>query len=201
MKYLFSALLFLLVGGANAQFAIKAGALTPTGEFGFVMKKTATFGLYFMDDTEDAYRLRFGGGYTSFKPRLDTFPTVGYQWGNGNTVVLPGYEVYHKYNMLLFDCGADFTMLKYRDFCFYPGFDVLLGLIAVDYESYTETIISESYSGSYVALGYRFRLGCEYLINDNFATFIEASRSKFKVNNEFWSAENDYSLGLRYILD
>ena len=178
--------------------ALKVIQFRPTGLTGAIMKKSISGELLYIQDFNEKWRGRVGFSYASLQPRLDTFPVYAVMDGNSGTTVLPGYEVYHQFNYYLLSFGVDFKMLHRKKFSIYSGAEILMGGIDMEYDSYYETLLEESYSGGSTLAGCKFRLGTEYNLNEHAGIFFEACRNMYYLNKTGFFSHNDIGLGFRY---
>jgi len=197
MKKAITFFLILVTHVSFSQIGVRGYQFRPTGELGFVMNKTFSGEILLLHDFEETWRGRFGLSFISLKPRLDTFPVIAIMYSSGTTV-LPGYQVFHKYNITLISAGVDYAVLKKESFFLYPGIDLIAGGVSIDYDAYYETYKSESYSGGGLLAGFKFRAGAEYAFHDNAGIFLEANRSMYLVTEQGFLSHNEYGLGFRY---
>lgn len=195
----FLKIIFFAFCGSNialGQISVRLFNYRPTGEFGFVMKPafSAEIGLQQPFDRE---RIRggFSVTYLQMKPRMNIFPVYGII----GPTVFPGEQSFEKYNIGLFFFNIDFAIVHQETFNVFMGLGLILGGANVEYEYNIQTAVYESYSGGGIIGGLRFRLGAEYIINDNIGITLNANRSVFLVTEPRtlgWA--NDYGIGILY---
>jgi hypothetical protein len=199
-------LLFLFGGKVFGQLEIRPFHFRPAGEFGFVMKPTSFVEVGWRDrfDNDEYERFRFGISATYFqmKPRLEVFPTVVIRQDGNGTTVLPGAQVFEKFNLGLLSLGSDFAFIHQEKLHAYLGADLTIGAIAVDYTSNTPGYQDESYSGGGYLGGGRLRLGLEYDLNDLLSVFTNVQKTGFLLSEPagLYGA-TDYGIGLRITFD
>jgi hypothetical protein len=178
-----------------AQIKVTGGLVVPKTDFAKVMKKAPVFGLHIVTRDESWVQLRWGFTYSWFHPLQDTLFGQGYYFSNDTSYTYTTYEVYHKYTNTFMDVGFDVTKLQYKGLCLYPGMDVLIGFVGIEYD--TKSKFSKSGESTYWgAFGYRFRLGLSYIINDRFTLMTEAEMTRTYVNNDYWNKTMQYTAGL-----
>jgi hypothetical protein len=197
-------LLFLFLVTAfncTAQIAVKVFQFRPTGEQGFAIERKFSAEIMYMNnfgDEDDKWRSRFGISYMALKPRLDTFPVFATMTDGSGSYVLPGYEVYHKYNMGYIFCGADYKVFETGNFVFYPGLDVIAGAISRNYDSHYETLSDGSDNVGNIFGGLRIRAGVTYNLTDRAGVFLEAERAYYLADEMGGLSHNDIGLGFLY---
>jgi hypothetical protein len=193
-------ILLLAVQMSFGQLSVKLFNYRPTGEFGFVMKPTFSAEAGYMGSFEDErFRTSASATFLVMKPRLDSFPIYGTLSDGTGDHVLPGSQSFQKYNIAQLFVGFDLAFVKKEPFYVYAGMDVTVGAASVEYTSYIETFIDESYSGGGFFGGFRFRLGAEYDVTEEIGIFINAQRSVWLITEPAainWA--NDYGLGIKY---
>jgi len=195
MKRILFACLILAGLNSSAQVAVEVLQFRPTGQLGAIMKKTISGEVLIVQDFDDDWRARIGISYASLKPRLDTFPVTSVIISN-TTTVIPGYEVYHKYNMFFISAGMDYDLLKGDHFFLYPGMDILIGGVnsVYDHVGYTDG----STSGGDMFGGLKFRAGGEYEFKSKIRVFAELTRSIYLVQEQGLLNHNEIGLGIRF---
>ena len=196
-------LIFLLTSPAfisKAQLAVKFYNYRPTGEFGFVMKPTFSAEVAYMRSFEDdkPFRSAISISYLSMKTRMDTFPTTGWISDGTTGIVLPGYQVFQKYDIIQFYAGMDWGFIRKDPYFVYIGLDFTGGFTSIAYTSFTEQISNEGYTGGGMLAGYRARIGAEYDVNDMIGIFAHVERTGW-VNSEPASrnSANMYGIGVK----
>lgn len=200
MKQFITMLFLFLAINAEAQIAVKGIYFNPTSDLGVTFKKRFTGEILYLQelDEDENFRGRAGLCYIPLKSRLDTFPSYAVRSGNGTTV-LPGYEIYKKYNMGFLFVGVDWAFLNKEPYYVYIGCDAIGGGINVEYEASYQTYKDESFSGGYSMAGLRFRTGFQYDLNDHFAVFGELSRSYYGIEETGFQSHYDFGIGLQFI--
>jgi hypothetical protein len=199
MKKLILLILLCSTYGLFAQVALKLSNIRPTGDMGASLKPTLGVEVMYKDvddEPENGFKVRFSAGFAKFKSRKDTFPTYGVIVSQGTTVT-PGYMVIHKYNLTNLSMGVDYMIGLGDKLFLYPGTDVGALFSSVEYESYTELISDEGYSGGYVFISFRMRAGAEYRLTEKLALYGEATRSMNFSPEVGGLGYNDYGVGLR----
>jgi len=199
-KLLVAALLAFIAIDSSAQIGFKLIQFRPVGELGMVMSKKITGELMYLQEFDEKTRMRFGLSFTSLKPRLDTFPVYAYK-DDGQLSVLPGYEVYHKYNMIILFGGMDYAFIDEENLFVYAGLDILIGGVDQQYDRAYETYVDESFSGGSKLAGGRLRIGGEYMFNENIGAFLELSRAMYYVEDSQWLSNNDIGIGVHYVFE
>ena len=164
------------------------------------MNKKFTGEYMYLQDFDSKVRMRIGFTYLSLKPRLDTFPVVALVEDNGFSVV-PGQQVFHKYDLFLLIFGADYQVFNNNSFSAYAGMNIMIGALDKQYELTYPTLTDESYSGSSKVGGVALRIGAEYMINEHLGAFIEGSRNFYLFENDGIFSANDIGIGVHYIFD
>jgi hypothetical protein len=201
-KQFFGVLMLAFVLNVHAQLGLRIFNYRPTGELGFIMKPTFSAEIAKQDGFDDGrFRSGFTLTYLVLKPRLDTFPIIGLMSSGSGDFVLPGKQVFHKYNIFQLGGGFDFAIIYKDPFYLYTGADLIAGGVSIDYYSETPTFEEKSYSGGGGLVGFRLRLGAEYNLNDAFSLFFNANRSYFLVTESGYLSANDYGLGARYMFN
>lgn len=193
-------LFILLISNiAFGQISVRLFNYRPTGEFGSVMKPLFSAEIGFQSSFDgDRLRGGFSLTYLHMKPRMDVFPVYGVI---GSTV-FPGEQSFQKYNLGLLFADLDIAIVDQKKFNFFTGLGLIIGGANVDYTYNVQTAIAESYSGGGIIGGLRFRLGAEYILNDNIGIMLNANRSAFLLTDPRtlgWA--NDYGVGLKYSFD
>jgi hypothetical protein len=180
--------------------AVKITRFSPSGKFGAIMDKTFSAELSYMNSFENRIRFRLGASFASLTPRLDTFPiceeyiTYGYV-----DSILSGYQVYNKYDLLMFSFGLDCSVLELEPFYLYSGIDFIIGLADIDSKKVINNSVVDSYLFPYFLAGTKLRAGAEFIIKERLAIFSEISQSfYFQFPTEFYSF-NEVGLGIRFI--
>src|SRR5688572_13944009 len=128
MKYKLLLLFLFLNASLSAQVAVRGFQFRPIDEYGMAFSKAAGFELMYMGDFEDnPFRIRAGISYTAPSPRLDTFPIYGVTNINGPVEVYEGYQIIHKYSILMLNFGFDWAFLDKDPFYTYVGFAIQAG--------------------------------------------------------------------------
>jgi hypothetical protein len=197
-KLLFLLPLMIISTCVLSQVGVKITHFRPTGDLGAILKPTIGGEVVWKSfDEEAGFIIRYGLIVSKYQARMDTFPTYAVAHSN-STTVLPGNSVIHKFNMLSFTMGFDYMVSLSEKFSFYPGLDVGLQIVDMEYESIVETYIEEGFTGSSVGIVGRLRAGTEYLILENLGLFAEVQRNlAFTVDNGGFGY-NDYGIGVRY---
>lgn len=192
--------LFLVPHVASAQLVLRGYNFRPTGEFGAVMKSTFSADIGFSRSYDDSpFRSVISATFIKMTPRMDTFPTYVIQSGGNGTFVLPGKQVFSKYNLVLLYFGFDYSPYFNEKFAVYGGFDLVAGGASVSYTNDVPTFKSESYDGGGVIAGIRLRIGADYYFNDTWSILVNANRMGFLLTEPAGLyAANDYGIGLRY---
>jgi hypothetical protein len=192
--FLFSSKIFV------AQYGLKIVRYRPTGDMGMALKPTFSGELTTksFDDEDKKWKPRFGLGFIHFAPRLDTIPTNGVIVSSNGSTVTPGYMVIHKYNIAYFYGGFDRQIKLSKIVFLYPGIDIGVGFIFLNYDSRTELISEQSYSGGSMYIGIRPRLGMEFKMNEKARLFFETVRNMNMIPHQSFFAYNDYGIGIRY---
>ncbi len=199
--------LFLLVlslsNELSSQVSLRLYHYRPTGrEFGFTFKPTVSGELGFTFPFDEDHWVRFGASVTflRMKTRMDTFPTYATVSGGSGPSVLPGAQVFQKYNLLKAFAGLDVAVVNKEKIKVYLGTDIIAGFASVEYTYTVETLIDEGYTGGGVVIGLRGRLGCDYSLNDDFVLFATVNRSYFLIEEPAAvGSANDYGIGVRWI--
>ena len=200
-RLLFLFFLFMASFQMKAQIAVKFLHFRPTGDQGVAFDKRFTAEIMYMDEFEKLdgnWRLRAGISYVPLKARLDTFPTYAVEHNGSNVTVLPGYEVYKKYNMGFLFGGVDWAFVNREKFAFFMGVDILMGGVNMEYERHYENYKDESFSGGQFMGGVRLRAGGQYMINEHFTGFTEFSRSYYGMAESGFQSHYDYGVGVIY---
>jgi len=184
----------------SAQIGVKLIQFRPVDEFGMVMSKQFSGELMYQSEFDDSRRFRFGLGYVPFSPRLDTFPVVAYEDGNG-LKVLPGYEVFHKYNMMYLFGGMDYAFWENDSWFAYGGLDLIGGGIDKDYDLYYATLSDEHNSGGEKLAGGRLRVGGQYMLSEHAGINLEFARAYYWLEEDGWFSHNEIGIGFQYIFD
>ncbi len=203
MKYIMVWLLMLVAAGAKAQLAVRLLHFNPTGDQGILFEKRFTAEIMYMQDFANeggSSRMRAGISYTPLKSRLDTFPSYAVQEGSG-TLVLPGYEIYKKYDLISAFMGADWAVLDREPFYLFLGGDIMGGVVNMEYEANYETILDESFSGGLAMVGIRLRAGTQYMITDKVIVFGEVTRSYYYIEEYSFQSHYDYGIGIQYVFN
>lgn len=193
---LFAAVFFTFT--ASAQLGIKILQFRPTGELGAVMERKVSAELMYMDDFEEDFRFRAFVGYLKLEPRLDVFPTVGYEYRDGQWTVFPGTFTYTKYTMIMFGGGLDYAAVRLMDdrLTIYPGFRIFGGGVNQEYES--TGLSSSGFSGGKLMAGIGGQLGVDYQLTDQLGFFAEYGTATHYVEEDGRFTFNDMGLGARY---
>ena len=205
MKKLFFAfaLFFLLSNCSIAQVSLRLVNYRPTGEFGFVMKPAWSVEVgwqpRFSKRTTKRMRTGFSLLYLNMKPRMEVFPVSGVLHDGNGTTVLPGSQAFQRYRVFQLAGGFDYAVVHRQKLNLYAGFDIIAGVVSVDYTHDIPGWKNESYQGGGIMGGGRVRLGAEYSLSDRISIFLNASRSTFLLSEPTSiSSANDYGLGVRY---
>lgn len=203
IRFLFTFTILFLWLNSPAQIGLKVLQIRPAGEMKMTMKKTVTGEILWINDFEQKVRLRVGGSYASLKPRLDTFLITGIKENGAGTTVLPGYLVFHKYDVMSVSAGIDYgvKLNKEESFFIYPGIDLIAVGVNLSYDEEIETLHNTSYSGLSASGGIGFRIGTEYLFKEKVGVFLEATQNVFLLSingNQSILSLRDLGLGIRY---
>ena len=184
----------------SAQIGVRLIQFRPAGQQGFAMNKTLTGEIMYIENFNEANstRARLGICFAALKARLDTFPLTAVKESGNTTSILPGYEVFHKYNVYFLFAGVDYPVLKHNSFYLFPGIDFLIGGIDMKYDLYYETFKEESFTGGNILVGFRLRAGAEYEIAEKAGVFLEVTRNMYFVEDQGFLSHNDIGLGFRY---
>jgi len=202
MKQFILVILLLTTLQVNAQLGIKFLHFNPTGDQGLLFEKRFTAELLWInefDEDEHNLRGRFGLSYIPLEARMDTFPSYATVTGGNGTKVLPGYEIYEKYNMGYIFVGMDWAFVHKDPFFAYLGADVLVGGINMKTEAYYETYTHQNFEGGQYLGGLRFRAGAQYMLTQRFSVFGELSRSYYLISETGGQSHYDYGLGVLYM--
>ncbi len=197
---------FFILFGSNialGQISVRLFNYRPTGDLGFVMKPLFSAEIGYQQSF-DGSRIRGGFSltYLHMKPRMDVFPVTGLLTDGNGTRVLPGEQSFQKYNLGQLFADMDFAFVKQKNFNVFMGGGIIIGAASVEYKANVPPVIVETYQGGGILGGLRFRLGTEYLVNDNIGISFTANRNIFLVADPagiFWA--NDYGIGMRYSFD
>jgi hypothetical protein len=198
------ALLLLLpaalgIGAARAQLGVKLTQLRPTGVLGEVMERDWSAQLMYIDDFEDAIRLRFFFTWHRMEPRLAAIPIASYLYEDGVWTVFPGEQSYSKYDLYFLGAGADFAVLRLANekLTLYPGFEAFFGTLSEAYRIRVATIKDEDFEGGQVLLGGGIRAGADYAWSKRLATFAEWGTNTYWVTETGRFTFNEIALGVR----
>lgn len=199
-RVLLLALLATCAGMLHAQLGLRLVQMRPTGKLGFVMEKKISGELMFIDDFEDDWRVRFSLGFFHLEPRMKVFPITGFISDSDGSRYVAGTESYSKWNMTWITGGMDRSIVRFRDetLVIYAGADGMFGGVNTAYERSTPGISSESFSGGYVYVGVRGRIGVDQSFGDQFGVFLETSRAYYVMQEIGGLNHNDIGFGVRY---
>ena len=198
-KYLL-VILILFSLNSSAQLALKGYAFRPLGDLGALMNRTFTGELMYMGDfTEGALRARVGICWIPLKSRLDTFPVYATGSDGFGEKVYPGWQVYDKYNLSFLSIGLDLNPQDKDPFFWYIGGDILIGGINMEFQEHYETKLDYSFTGGQLLAGLRFRQGMEYVFNDSFGVFLEASETGYYLEETGLFSYWDFGAGVHFI--
>lgn len=206
MKHRISLLFAFLIlcGEIFSQVSLRIYNYRPTGkEYGFVFKPTYSADLGFTFPLDEDNWVRFSASVTflRMKTRMDTFPTYATVSGNGSgPSVLPGDQVFQKYNIIKAFAGIDAAIINHEKIKFYIGTDIIIGGTAVEYTYKVDGLVDEGYSGGGILAGIRGRLGCDFVLNEDWVIFATTNRSYFIITEPgARGSANDYGLGVRWV--
>ncbi len=187
----------------TSQVSLRVFNYRPTGkEYGFTFKPIFSGELGFTFPFDEDHWVRFSASVTflRMKTRLDTFPVYATVSGGGGASVLPGQQVFQKYNIFKAFAGIDVAVVNKEKIKFYLGTDIIAGGTDVQYTLKVNTLLDEGYSGGGILIGIRGRLGCDFIINDDFVVFATINSSYFIISEPAArGSANDYGVGIRYI--
>lgn len=183
-----------------AQLSVKPFLFVPTGELGFVGERAMSIEVGYINSSlfEQDWRTRASLTLFNLKPRMDVFPTVGTLESGNEITVIPGEQRFSKFKMGLLTVGVDRQIIGNDNIKIYLGFDLQTGAASIDYESNMPLIEELSYSGGGTIGAFRFRLGSEFLITDEFTVGIEANRHYGIITSHMLYSANDFGLNLCY---
>jgi len=199
MRFIITLLLFLTLSitVVLGQVAVRGLMFNPSGDQGQYFKKKFTAEIMYMDqEFDERFRTRMGIGWVNLKSRLDTFPAYGLKITDTETTLLPGYQIYNKYNIMYLFAGMDWSFVMKEKFITYLGMDVLGGQLVSDEIYNIETFISEESSGGYILGGLRFRLGGMYKISDLIYIFAETNVAGYIIGEHSKQSHYDYGAGI-----
>lgn len=200
---LISVLLIVLSNDLSAQVSLRLFNYRPTGrEYGFTFKPVYSGELGFTLPLDEDHWVRASASitYLRMRTRMDTFPTYATVSGGSGPSVLPGEQVFQKYDIVKIFAGIDVAVLNKEKIKFYIGTDVIAGGTSVEYTLTIPTLLEEGYSGGGILMGIRGRLGCDFVINDDLVVFASANRSYFFISEPAArGSANDYGIGVRWI--
>lgn len=206
MGTFFRIVFFILLGSnlAFGQITVRLFNYRPTGELGYIMKPLFSAEIGFQQPFEERDRIRSGFSITFLKmnPRMAAFPTYGRLTDGSGTRVIPGEQSFQKYNLGILFGDMDFAFVQQDKFNIFFGGGIVMGLTNIEYTYKVPSLINESFQGASMLGGLRFRVGAEYIVNDNIGIIINANRSIFLVIDPRainWA--NDYGVGVRYLFD
>lgn len=169
LKPLFLGLLFFVITlSTQSQWGAHVAQLRPLGEMGMIFKKQFSPGISYQNAFEDGKR--WGADFTYFRlrSRLEEFPIVGTIGGGNGTFVSLGTQTFSNYTLLMLDAYYDWAIWDKEVFQFYGGGGITMGASAVEYETSSPGISSESYSGGGTMGGLFLRMGFDYQLGDSF---------------------------------
>jgi hypothetical protein len=197
MKKMLLALLLLAASSSHAQLAVKAFQFRPTGELGQVANKAIAGELLFMENIKKKFfRTRAAIGYAKLTPRQDTIPLYGISNDNGG-IVYPSYQVFHKLSIAYVSIGGDFRIVNKNPYFAYLGIEGMGFVLNEEMDSYSK-YASRGGDESYGLIGYRARIGFEYLVNDHIGLFLEGTRAGYFSPLVGAIGHNDIGLGFHY---
>ena len=172
----------------------------PLGEYGFVMKRTAAIELSFMGTYDEDLRMRMSLGFARPRPRLDSFPVTTYFSGGGHELLLPGTQVFHSSFTGFMTSGIDWNVINREPVFVYPGLDFIAGLLVENYETnYPTYSVPHEEEFTSVFFGLRARLGIMYVVNQEWAFSLEATRSGYIATELGPLAHWDIGIGISYV--
>lgn len=196
-KLLLTLLLLTLCLFVYPQFGLKIYHIRPTGKFGMEMKPSAGGELIYKPFSDHS-KLNIRGciGFTTLKPRLDSFPVYGYVDGSFPSVE-PGYKIIHSYRLITFHIGLVYTIDLSEKLKLYPGFDYGYCFSKTSYRLLKPPSPVKDLAETGFYTSFRIYGGLEYFLKDEVGLFLEATRS-FNYSAKYsWLTYNDYGLGLR----
>jgi hypothetical protein len=199
------AVLFLFAESASAQIGFKTSLVSPDGDIGQFYNKGVSGDLYFVaKDDNGPWRERAGIFYTKLSARLDTFPIYAVQTGPtvpGGTLVLPGYQVDHEFNMLYIYMDIGYRVLRVKKFSLYVGAGLEGGKSNVQYDRGYETVLQETGNTDLLIAGYKLTSNLEYRVNSHFEVLAEAVANRMTTTD--WSTKyehNTFGIGIDYYI-
>lgn len=205
MKNVFLALLFLFVTATCfGQIGVKVFHHRPLGDLGFLMKPTTSLELSLHQEfLGERIRIGLGLTYLSFKPRMTTIPAFivqRYGLPGGQDKVIPGEKTYEQYTMFQLALGGNFLFIKRDKFNVFVGTDLLAGGVSVASRTYYPGVIDTNDDGGGGAcVGYRLRLGAEYMATDRLGIFADAQYQHVLIGEALIkSTAHDFGLGVHF---
>ncbi|MES2799862.1 MAG: hypothetical protein V4638_07585 [Bacteroidota bacterium] len=201
MKKLLIFLIFLKSGFVtNAQIGVQVAFNRPFAEFGSVMKPTALVEITnaeFFD--EGKFRIIYGGNFSVYTPRLDTFRIYGTSLDYDQFFVHPGAQSFKPFVTLDLFFGGEFSPIEDGDWHPYIGADILAGFHYHNYEAHVEGISSIHEVTFGTAIGFRSKLGLEYNFQRKTALFAQYTLgTRLSIQPRFWSPTWTVGLGVRH---
>ncbi len=141
-RYILIFLVIFLSTNTIAQIGVKGVLYSPTGDFGFAMKKTFGPEIIWKSTFDKPIRSRIYLNYSQYKPRLDTVRTVSYETSGSGNAVLPGYVVYTKIWNGILGVGLDYSPEFMEDWPVRPYIGLDLNAGAHHRETETDSGVS-----------------------------------------------------------
>ena len=196
--------IILLLGAftAEAQIGIKGSVMDPMGDMKLIFKNGKSFEIFYVKNYfKGRLQGRLGYYHANAAPGLDTFRRTTVEFGNmaGTDRLLPGYEVYRNLKMNMLTIDYSFRVASIKDFSFYAGLGLVVGLSRFEYERDIETSIIESGVVNDEVGGLRGNVRVAYNIIGHVQVFAEASHSA--VVETHWStgySHNNVGIGVNY---
>lgn len=179
-----------------SQIYGKVMQFRPTGEFGFVMKKTISAELGSMDEFEDAFRFRYHVNFTYLQPRLATFNLPAYISEQTLTTFYPATQKFKTMINVAFGVGWDFSpdAIDHWKLRPYIGLDIVPGF-HLRYTEYSSIILKEKEFNVSPFLGFKGRTGLQYSFK-NLDVFIELERTYALILKYAFMNYNNIGIGI-----
>lgn len=203
---LFSLGLFQATIVAQSSFGLRLVHNRPVGELGFVMKPLTTAELIYYPslDEDSRFKAFLTASLLNYKPRLAEFPVYAEEpdLQTGETTIVPGIQIFNKYQLWQMSIGSDFAYIKLDNFNAFVGVECLFGFSVANFETNYSGRTGSGFDDNDIFIGYRAKLGCEYMLNDTIGISLTVSRLGYRL----WGPASrigavDIGIGARYILD